>query len=1137
MSKKQANTNKLRLFQSEITRASNCLYALNRARQELPARDYLPLLTWALATKRKGKSSLQNLTQSLYPKKLQQLKAVPIFHEIKPEQELEWCCALILLNNTNINHFINKATEIESNLLKQNLEHCLETAGEIENDLGKSIWLIENKIAILQHIHGIESQKEYLNSIKKDGVSNIPWLASTYSQRNEETTTFFRFANQLIDFLSDLENDDQRNYLTFKSLDILPSDSTRLASILRYESNASAIDLYTTFMRIMQECISQIDHNLRDTAITCLQRLHNKIHDPKITRMLFIAGKIDCPGQEKFNNHALLEYPNDSEAQNYYNAIAESGWALAWSIAASYQAKSKIEPLSQKTLQSEVISSLRTIYEKGSGADSIISTELKRCLNFRNFQFSKALEEILWQELSSDPFHDAKKGLIRFINTQYLDPELLIHLPEVNRKPYITLIQQLYPNSKKSQALTWRSDGIPFHSADLQMENSAFRQITMAEKLLIDNNPDESISAIAELLNDEDYRHRRIAARITSKALELKGNIPDLIDFVSKQCTHDPESINLLPIPQCAEKLDKETRKQLAHKITTPITLSHYSNNYDEQFDKVLAYAYEDFLLKNGINRPSEIVKISSTLDKTLVIYYLRYICIPEIMKVSTEFNGSAAVQDERLAACSLLLKLDEQNSKEYESEIREITRAQAIRKGVRHVEQSKMSIDTTTIRKWADKKFKESFLRYKGLIKAGFNPLAGFQEALFESLSAGKPMPKEFFEVPTDEAGALLKDIVYAIIQECTISPMHGLDCYLSMRVRHGALSGQLRGPLEAERIITQKQTSQNSYAPNEYWLAQLQTLPSTMRDSININLCAFSAEYDNLIERTINQLIQIATKDKPDGIFNINFSYADLRLIAIGITEETNSDDFFDLCIDLFWRRVEACLTNVQIAIDHKLKPSINNLFRVLQESNDSACKSYSAPELNRAIRTAQTNVIQALAQLKDWFRIPSPRNEPPFEIEELIDIGLQCVQRIHKDFSPKITKEIPKLPPLADALTLFSDIFFIVFDNIRKYANKGLSPDIKIEVIRGIETITLHITNDLEESAASSEAKEKVAEIKKKINGDSYHSAVKSEGGTGLIKLRKLIGSNQELDFGYNQNKEFFVKFSLSLHEIDL
>lgn len=1022
----QSKKNSLRSAQNTILTSTSPLYHFNAARENLNHEEYLALVTWALTVRKRGKLIFQKLTQSLYPRKLEYLKLLPIQSKITPTNELHWSCAIIIANNNNILKFIKQSEEFERELLAGDIAKCSSILDDIESNFGHSQWIIETRTAFLQFFEGIESQKNYLANIKENSVSNIPWLASTYSQRNEETTTFFRFVTQTRELLSELDSCAQRDSLTYRALDMLPGGADRLSDVLRYESNAPIIDQYTTLISVLQECITSEDDELKNTATICLTKLNVKIIDPRISRMLFIAGKLNSPHQEEFNSPELIddtikitnEKTREFEAQ-------PSDWPLAWKTTATKLLNSNLRPELTSGIQGSVTSDLYQIFLEGSDADAIISQNLKKCLNFRNFSFSKILEEILWRELSSDPAPSKRAELIRFINTRHLDPNLISCLPNHIRKKYSEELILKYNKNPKVLSCIWQSN--TDNSTPLNNITTESELQIRAEKAIHDEKFNYAIELASNLINDPCARTRKIASRIKAKALSLKNEAAPLIEFVSTQSIIESGIINMLPVPHCAKLLDKTTRKQLAGNITTPIVLSIFSRHYDDRFDKPLSYAYEDFLLRNGITRPSEIVTISPQPDLAYIIYYLRHICIPEIMKVSTAFTGSADLQDERLAVCSILLTLDEKNAKEYESEIREITRSQIIRKGVRHVEQSKMSIDAPAIRKWADKKLKENFLRYQALVKAGFNPAAGFKEALYESLSAGKPMPKEFFEVPTDEAGALIKYIVYAIIQESTISPMHGLDCYLSMRIRHGALSGQLRGPLEEERIITQRKGDENSYTPNDYWISNLSHLAPRARDEIDICLCVLSAQYDNLIETMTNQLIQIRTKEKPDALFNVSFSYADLRLIASSINDETTFDEFFDLCIDLFWRCVDSCLANVHTTIDKTLKPALNDIFHTLQANISSASTTYSTAELDRAIRTAQTNAQQALEQVKDWFKLPTPRSEPAFNIEELIDIGLQCVQRIHRDFSPTIIKTIPPLPPLADALTIFSDIFF--------------------------------------------------------------------------------------------------------------
>lgn len=1131
MNIKKAKNNGFRVVQSEILTKGHPYYYLSRGKNLIPTSDYSNLAAWIMSARKRGKLVLQSYIQGLFPKKIELLKSNPMHDKTSAVKEVFWSAALILANSQRVARFVNLSIDLEQYFLCGDYAKCLELLDVVEVEFGVSIWLIENKIAILQMGEGIEAQKNYVQEIKVKGVGNIPWLAYTYSRRNEDTTTYFRFVSQTIDFLNELDDSDLKTSLLFRALNIVPTEIESIGGILHYESNSPLIDIYTAFMDVAQVVVISEVEELRGAVLQCLFNLSQKLNDPRIKRLLFIAGMSEDPCQ----NRHVTSAPGSTNA----SITSElSDWPVYWRDEAIEFLKNGGDFDGVGTFQKNITSDLLHIFKNGSLADDDIGRKLKDCLNYRWMSFSNVLEEILWREFSSDAAADVRPLLTRFVHTKYFDPELLRYLPRQARDVYLKKIL-----SEGGDSFGLRAN-VSLSNKDLatfqirEGDDNESIALMKAELAFSMQSYTHAIKICSILLQSNNVRMRRIAARLVASAMELNGELGALVDFVSYSCVRDNGIINMMPIQKCAQRLDKTVRRELAGKLSTPIVLSLYSKNFDDAYDKVLSYAYEDFLINKGVLRPSELNSSSFGLKLPELVYYLRFICVPEIMKVSTVFNGTAELQNERLAVCYLLLKYDEDNAKDYEFEIREITRSQAIRKGVRHVEQSKMSIDVGALRKWADKKLKENFLRYQALLKAGFNPAAGFKEALLDSLSAGRPMPREFFEVPTDEASSLLKDIVYSIIHECTINPMHGLDCYLSMRIRHGALSGQLRGPLESERIITQKKSGQESYASNEYWMDKLSNLPQFVRDNIDINLCMFSAGYDNIIEEVTNQQIQIFTKDKPDGLFNVSFTYADIRFIAILISEETTFDIFFDQCIDLFWRRVGACLERVHHNIDGLLKPSLNVAFNKLQENITAVSMGYSTAELDRSIRTAQTNAQQALEQIKDWFKLPTPRVEPPFEMQELIDIGLQCVQRIHRDFNPVIKRDISSLPPFADALTVFSDIFFIIFDNIRKYSAVGNSPNIYIKIIReegGI--IKLLVENEVDSVAGSDCDAERVHSIKEIIANGSYQNSVKSEGGTGLIKLKKIIGPSQYMNFGYSDDSKFFVEFTLMLREISL
>lgn len=1137
---KQSKTSRvnLRNVQANIL-STGLLYNLGVGRRDLPPSEFLSLLTWTMTATKKGKSIGQKLRQILFPRTIKDLKSTPLLPIVSIEREIYWFVAVVIANAKRVNYYLDLANEYEIKLLASNSEACEEILKKIEAEFGLSVWLIETKIAHLQHFEGVEAQKKYLNEVKLEGRGNIPWLATNFSLKNEGPTTFFRYFSQTTEVLDEVSNSELRASLKFQSLGIVPDNSEGLCGVFFHETNSSLIDVYNALVEIIQKFVVDSASETHVPAVKGLMILAEKVTDVRLQRLMFLAGKVLSPSQIKFEGSTLYSKSSKHEISAHECSIVLNNWPVAWKALAERLVDSKRLPSEEEGIQSRSIRALYEIYSKGFLAERSLAEALKATFSFRWTSFSRILHSILLEELSTQPIIDKDDALVRFVFTPYLDPYFAPFLPDCCKKLYLEEISKSFKSPVGELTDLWAPSAL---YGDLPLQPTlAHDQATMKNASYLFSSGEflESINVGKKLLNSSSVRKRRLAARLISAAMSQLGQIDQLVELVAATVVSDPGSTDLMPVAECAQVLSgKEIRKKLASQIAVPIVLLLNSLNYSDEFDKPLAYSYEDFLICHKINRPSQLKEKIFEFEIASLVFYLRYVCIPSVMKISSVFKGSVELQDERLAVCTLLLELDELNAKTYESEIREITRAQIIRSGVRHVEQSKMSIDAPAIRKLSDKKLKESFFRYRAMVAAGINPSADFAEAYLQLLSDGKPLPKEFLQVPTDEAGTLLRELVRAIFLESTSNPMHGLDCYLSMRIRHGALSGQLRGPLELEKIITQRSSDSNSYTSNEVWLNQLTGISENARDDIDLGLCIFSARYDSLIERLTNDLVQIQSKEKPNGLFYLDITPLDLRFLASSVRPSTTFDEFFDKCINLFWTSVEYCLQMVHSAIENRVKPEINDIFDTLQSTIRLASSSQFTADLDRAVRTAQTNSLQACEQMKDWFKLPTPRAEPLFEVEQLIDIGLQCVQRIHKEFTPIIDRNIPDLPKVAGALTIFSDIFFILFDNARKYANIGASPKLWIKVERDSpETLSFLVLSEVSPVTDFESCTERVDAIRSLIDSGGYHDSLRTEGGTGLIKLKKIIGPYHLLEFGHMPENKFFVKFNLTLREISI
>lgn len=1128
----------LRSIQSSIL-TKGLLYNLGIARQHLPVSDFSPLLNWLMTATKKGKLVAGKYKLSLFPKNISSLKANSLLTEVSVDRELWWCTALILANVNRVNRFLELSKQLEILVLDAKKDECFELLSIVEKEFGYSLWLMETKIGLLHTFYGLESQKKYLSTLKLAGVGNIPWIASSYSKRNEETTDFFRYVNQTIEFLDELSDSRLTASLKYNTIGLVSGDESTAKGVLYYETNSSLIDVYNAFFCVARELVMDFSGQFHSVAVECISKATNKINDNRLKRLLFLAGRSTVPCQEpvdsgvfRFKGTAL------SYASCHSDCSAVITWPLVWQDLASKAAATILPSVEEQSIHGQAISSLVKIYSEGSLAEAILANSLKRCLNFRWLDSSRVFHEILARELSSDPLYEVSDALSRFVYTDNLDTELTEYLPQHAQENYRKLlslsnnVNSWIGDEDEAKFARWSDE---YQRACYISEKS---HLIDAERSFRGGDYDSVISVARTILSSSYIRHSRLAARLNAAALKMLNLTQQLVEFIAEAVSADSGLTDMMPIIECTDLLSKKIRRELAGNIAVPIILSLRSRYYDDSLEKILSYAYEDFLLAHGVERPSELMGLQTEFERSQLVYYLRFVCVPEIMKVSSIYDGTVDLQDERLAVCSLLLALDDKNAKSYESEIRELTRAQVIRGGVRFVEQSKMSIDVLALRKWADKKLKESFVRYRELVKVGINPSEGFGEAYFNLLADGKPLPSEFLQVPTDEAGTLLNDLVHIILHEATSNPLHGLDCYLSMRVRHGALSGQLRGPLELEGVITQKKGDGDSYSSNTFWMSRLTGLSQTSKDAIDIGLCIFSARYDYLIEVVTNEWIQIRSKDKPQGLFNMFLPVIDLQFVASSIDANTTFDEFFELCIKVFWKRVDYCLSAVHSALEQVLKPTVNEIFDTLQVCIGQSNVSSETAELDRAIRTAQTNALQASEQVKDWFRLPTPQNEPLFEVEQLIDIGLQCVQRIHKDFMPSIEKQIVDLPPVANALTIFSDIFFILFDNARKYSNAGSTPSLTIKISReGTDSISLVVENEVVPNSTLESSLERIESISDLIKTGAYQNSVRSEGGTGIIKLKKIIGPSQSLLFGYDTPELFSVKFNIPWREVSI
>lgn len=170
--------------------------------------------------------------------------------------ELLWAKHILQFHFESISNFVELSNEYSSNLLIGEYESCFNILNKIEESFGHSIWLIKNKIALLQLAQGLEEQKKYAQSIRKELKNGSLARFITYwvSIRNEEQTTANRFRSQIESITNRLNPESQLGYKEFIQYHLIgftPQSTNDFVHVLRISYSISLIDYYEAYISMV----------------------------------------------------------------------------------------------------------------------------------------------------------------------------------------------------------------------------------------------------------------------------------------------------------------------------------------------------------------------------------------------------------------------------------------------------------------------------------------------------------------------------------------------------------------------------------------------------------------------------------------------------------------------------------------------------------------------------------------------------------------------------------------------------------------------------------------------------------------------------------------------------------------------
>lgn len=1055
------------------------------------------------------------------------------------ERELLWITARIKADVTRLNAFRSGAECVEQLVFRGKIEDAIESLKLIERAFGITMWSVQLRIALEHQAGGLERQKRYtaeVRGVHKNGL--LRFVAYHTSVRNEDRTTIAKYCDDIKVRIEKHQYYEPfvKTYARYRLAGEWPASESGLADILRVEQSHSSVDIYETFVAVVQEILRRDDlleshrvlakclHNLTSVADFRLAKAALLLNEDKVYESLSQRSTEISDGL--FSGNAKLAARTARRTLKAPGSI--DPWQLVYAgFAFAHAARPRTKELHRPNDISLLIG--RILNRRDIFGDSFVQLE-KIVTNMRGLSAAAGLIDLLPLLRRSRPDAPWRPWLIS-MNSPAIGVEDL--------RPNYALSTQSIPFiggcSAGMTELVWGR----FHGIVCGHEDEGHAAITLftAGYLLRKGEYQHAVDALdIQHIDERPELIRVMAVPMLLHAYFCLGDRQNVIALIADEAARGEANRRLIPVFSALGHYAWSDYKAVPTPILAPIALHLlWSTNESSVTASFLRFATGSFLRASGAILPSKLFELADLYPKHQLVFFLRAVCVPNILDASRVLKGSHKVMEERQAICAALRILDPANAEDYQDEVVAISNQMALDDGQWIVDRTRIYVDTDALSRWATKELSEDYARYRDLLVVDVGASQNFDDVLKELATVAQSQRSAF--TPENEADAVLVSILSRIGEEFLNNPSFGFDYYLSKRIRHQSFIGLIRGPLEFANLITTRESESGGYHRNDFWLEKFACCNSGTKEALNEAFVKFAKKFDDTLRAAKDTSFHLHSQERPGGLLYLELTAQIITLARAIVRMDTTLQDFIGTTVALLWAALEPSLVKTRRFISDDLKTKIAEGFDELRATVRKLAEQDSAfLVFDVEIGGRSTEVQRALDDVAKWFsHADLEAHKRLFKLDQIVNISIDSALKCQRAFDPDICRQIEgdiEMP--ASSLVFVHDVLFVALDNVR--AHSGLKkPQVKVEVQANIEDGTLMI-EVLSESKAQNRTKqdEELRKIRQLIDVGNFAQHTRREGKSGFLKLAAVVqqSSKGRIDFGFTDASWFQLKVTYSM-----
>jgi len=1050
---------------------------------------------------------------NMIPKTINELGKEKVYF-YKPQSlknEINWIILGIKQHIEIIKKFIKYRKTFEHQVLLGEYHKALETLDTVEKEIGVSIWFYESKFVVYEMMGAQDKSIMLISQINeakqsKDGDNGYVTLLLYYLwNRSKKDLSAIKYDEDLYNRFKKNRTDFQQdtyNYHLFRLNYYVNFNIENTSIPLVMESTNSIIDRYIVLLQVLQSSFFK-EENI-DTVVSRSQYLYKLTNDSSLLPFICLKNNLSYCGTDYYDKKYIQII--DSYYQGHYSNVisqcksyikddtsnfdvikfycysllfAGNGYSPIYS-----DATSPVNQISRKLYD--------TINEKDNTTALYNLYQLNK--NLYSFSIAAGLDYFIKDENNLN-----KSTLLKLLSLRCFDP----------------LYSTLYKNDK--DALQYLEIGLEYIGSSISVAHQIRRikkEITTksivadyiteednAKILYLNQEYEKAYKAWIEILqkNRQNNPICQTSIKYAFDSLIKLEKYQDAIILFVDEYIQNPISIKKTDVASFMQVLKKRKYKDIKRTIELPIFVGL---NSPKDTDK--SFILQSFCDYYDVQKPSELFDVITDNDEDKIETFFSVIVSEDILRHYVYINSTQESLEEKQKLLNFLISMKTEREPLYKKLADEVLEELIIYTGTKKMDESKIFANDQAIIKYELTDIEglyESFKIQYDLLETGtflFIDAASLSDT--DSIIEGAIIKKDVKY--TDNAIYQVAYALYDTIRDKFLFSKFGLGTYLSTRIRHGVLEGELRSDFVINNLVLNK--SNDKYIANSHW-TQTYGLDKNTSDELNKILSIFSEQVDALISNFKSEVLQIKIDETQKGFFDYSIDSETLSLEALKIAwKSSNSQEFCQLIIRNLWEITERNLNQIRNYIKCELAEKFHTLFNELTTQVSVFNSEHFCNDIVRCINDVRASFGQKLLKIEGWFHIQEAKFED-FNLQNLINIIWESTCK----FYPKVNIECQFNIQGAN-LTIkalygihFSDILRIFLTNMFKYSSNNMFSD-KIN-----SQITTTIQDDILIFSFENDIRQNEYELNQKFKSlmDSQ-GRLQTEGGSGLVKAQKIV-----------------------------